>query len=83
MTIKRQWNSEGKSTWTLNTCKAPESAIVEALLRMNSRVGNLLQFLPQEKVSEFNSMSDTMRLKCFQEGKLTFSYFVVSYQATQ
>ena len=34
---------------------------------MNTRVGNLLQFLPQEKVSEFNSMSDIQRLKCFQE----------------
>ena len=44
-----------------------EAAVKEKLLTLNTRVGNLLQFLPQEKVSEFNSMSDIQRLKCFQE----------------
>lgn len=67
VTIRRKWTSEGRNTWYLNKSIVKEGEIQQALKQLNTSVGNLLMFLPQDKVSEFNSMSDTDRLRAFQE----------------
>ena len=67
ITIRRRWTSQGRNTWYLNKSIVKEGEIQNALKQLNTSVGNLLMFLPQDKVSEFNSMSDTDRLRAFQE----------------
>jgi len=65
--ISRVWKSSGSDKWTLDNKGTTKSSIQAVLNKLNIQVENLLQFLPQEKVSTFNSLSDVARLQKFEE----------------
>ncbi|XP_018602526.1 structural maintenance of chromosomes protein 5 [Scleropages formosus] len=46
-----------QSTWTINGEHASQRVVEEAVKALRIQVGNLCQFLPQEKVGEFAKMS--------------------------
>lgn len=46
-----------QSSWMINKKHASQKAVEEAVREMHIQVGNLCQFLPQEKVGEFAKMS--------------------------
>uniref|UniRef100_A0A672LM63 Structural maintenance of chromosomes protein 5 n=1 Tax=Sinocyclocheilus grahami TaxID=75366 RepID=A0A672LM63_SINGR len=46
-----------QSTWMLNKKHSSQRAVEEAVKELHIQVGNLCQFLPQEKVGEFAKMS--------------------------
>ncbi|KAK2871454.1 hypothetical protein QQF64_002642 [Cirrhinus molitorella] len=46
-----------QSSWMLNKKHASQKAVEEAVKELHIQVGNLCQFLPQEKVGEFAKMS--------------------------
>ncbi|XP_051971973.1 structural maintenance of chromosomes protein 5 [Xyrauchen texanus] len=46
-----------QSTWMINKKHASQKAVEEAVKELHIQVGNLCQFLPQEKVGEFAKMS--------------------------
>uniref|UniRef100_A0A8C1NRS8 Structural maintenance of chromosomes protein 5 n=1 Tax=Cyprinus carpio TaxID=7962 RepID=A0A8C1NRS8_CYPCA len=46
-----------QSTWMLNKKHTSQKAVEEAVKELHIQVGNLCQFLPQEKVGEFAKMS--------------------------
>ncbi|XP_026129075.1 structural maintenance of chromosomes protein 5-like [Carassius auratus] len=46
-----------QSTWMLNRKHSSQKAVEEAVKELHIQVGNLCQFLPQEKVGEFAKMS--------------------------
>ena len=54
--ISRAWKSSGSDKWTLDNKGTTKSSIQTVLNKLNIQVENLLQFLPQEKVSTFNSL---------------------------
>merc|ERR1711970_486613 len=67
VTITRVWKSSGSNRWQLDKRPTTEASIKTVLQRLNIQVENLLQFLPQEKVSTFNTLSDVERLFSFEE----------------
>ncbi|XP_016411489.1 structural maintenance of chromosomes protein 5-like isoform X3 [Sinocyclocheilus rhinocerous] len=57
--ISREIQEENnQSTWMLNKKHASQRAVEEAVKELHIQVGNLCQFLPQEKVGEFAKMSN-------------------------
>ncbi|XP_016084943.1 structural maintenance of chromosomes protein 5-like isoform X1 [Sinocyclocheilus grahami] len=57
--ITREIQKENnQSTWMLNKKHASQRAVEEAVKELHIQVGNLCQFLPQEKVGEFAKMSN-------------------------
>ena len=54
--ISRAWKSSGSNKWALDYKATTLSSIQTVLEKLNIQVENLLQFLPQEKVSTFNSL---------------------------
>nr|XP_005155632.1 structural maintenance of chromosomes protein 5 isoform X1 [Danio rerio] len=52
-----------QSTWMLNKKHASQKAVEEAVRELHIQVGNLCQFLPQEKVGEFAKMSNSELLE--------------------
>ncbi|KAL5004129.1 hypothetical protein ScPMuIL_017585 [Solemya velum] len=56
-TIQRDINKNNTSEWFVNGRKASLKAVEETVARLNIQVGNLCQFLPQEKVADFAKMS--------------------------
>ncbi|XP_060572956.1 structural maintenance of chromosomes protein 5-like [Ruditapes philippinarum] len=63
-TIAREINKEGQQTrWWVNGRAATQKAVEELVSRLNIQVGNLTQFLPQEKVADFAKMSESELLE--------------------
>ncbi|TRY71410.1 hypothetical protein DNTS_013707, partial [Danionella cerebrum] len=57
--ITREIQEENnQSTWMLNKKHASQKAVEEAVRELHIQVGNLCQFLPQEKVGDFAKMSN-------------------------
>uniref|UniRef100_A0A8C4T7Q5 Structural maintenance of chromosomes protein 5 n=2 Tax=Erpetoichthys calabaricus TaxID=27687 RepID=A0A8C4T7Q5_ERPCA len=52
-----------QSTWTIDGKHASQKQVEETVFALNIQVGNLCQFLPQEKVGEFAKMSKTELLE--------------------
>ncbi|GFR03642.1 structural maintenance of chromosomes protein 5 [Trichonephila clavata] len=52
-----------KSIWYLNGSHAQQSEIAAVVKKYNIDIGNLCQFLPQEKVAEFSKMDKKQRLE--------------------
>lgn len=52
-----------KSTWNLNGLNVHQSEIAAVVKKYNIDMGNLCQFLPQEKVAEFSKMDKKQRLE--------------------
>ncbi|XP_014666675.1 PREDICTED: structural maintenance of chromosomes protein 5-like [Priapulus caudatus] len=55
--IKRVINPNNQSTWILNGQQTTHKNIDEVTKKLNIQVGNLCQFLPQEKVADFVKMT--------------------------
>ena len=56
-TIKREITFSKASSWWVNGRQATQKAVEATVSRLNIQVGNLCQFLPQEKVADFAKMS--------------------------
>ncbi|XP_073490680.1 structural maintenance of chromosomes protein 5 [Aquarana catesbeiana] len=55
--------SNNQSTWFINGRNASLKSVEEQVAAMNIQVGNLCQFLPQDKVGEFAKLSKTELLE--------------------
>ncbi|XP_013378683.1 structural maintenance of chromosomes protein 5 [Lingula anatina] len=55
--VIRREISKNKSDWSVNGRQATQKAVEELASRLKIQVGNLCQFLPQEKVGEFARMT--------------------------
>ncbi|KAK3581703.1 hypothetical protein CHS0354_031101 [Potamilus streckersoni] len=55
--IKREISKNNTSSWTVNNRQASQKAVEEMVSRLSIQVGNLTQFLPQEKVADFAKMT--------------------------
>ncbi|XP_077331082.1 structural maintenance of chromosomes protein 5 [Lithobates pipiens] len=55
--------SNNQSTWYINGRSASLKSVEEQVAAMNIQVGNLCQFLPQDKVGEFAKLSKTELLE--------------------
>ncbi|CAI9735468.1 Hypothetical predicted protein [Octopus vulgaris] len=55
--IQREISKNNVSSWFVNGRSANHKAVEEMTLRLRIQVGNLCQFLPQEKVADFSRMS--------------------------
>ncbi|XP_041363245.1 structural maintenance of chromosomes protein 5-like [Gigantopelta aegis] len=55
--VQREISKNNQSTWTVNKRPATQKAVEEMAARLNIQVGNLCQFLPQEKVADFAKMT--------------------------
>ncbi|KAJ2806172.1 Structural maintenance of chromosomes protein 5, partial [Coemansia guatemalensis] len=64
LTIQREIIREGnKSTWRVNGRQTSLSEVQKAIRELDIQVGNLCQFLPQDRVVEFSKMSAQDLLK--------------------
>ncbi|XP_062870491.1 structural maintenance of chromosomes protein 5 [Trichomycterus rosablanca] len=64
LVINREINVENnQSVWMINGKHASQKNVEEAVKELQIQVGNLCQFLPQEKVGEFAKMSKTELLE--------------------
>ncbi|KAL4235855.1 Structural maintenance of chromosomes protein 5 [Mactra antiquata] len=64
--ISREFNRQGHgplTKWWVNGRPATQKVVEELVGRLKIQVGNLTQFLPQEKVNDFAKMSDTELLE--------------------
>ena len=64
--VNRVLRAEGpksSSLWTLNGSKATTEAVRAVFARFNISMGNMCQFLPQERISEFAGLSPTKLLR--------------------
>lgn len=55
--INREIFRDNTSVWTLNKQASSQKAIDKLVSELNIQIGNLCQFLPQDRVSEFAKMS--------------------------
>ncbi|KAJ3586807.1 hypothetical protein NHX12_013199 [Muraenolepis orangiensis] len=55
--IKREISTENQSIWTMNGKASSQKTVEEEVKAFQIQIGNLCQFLPQEKVGEFAKMS--------------------------
>lgn len=51
--FSREFNRQNKSTYHINGRKVPEKQYIDEIHQLNIQVGNLCQFLPQERVQDF------------------------------
>ncbi|ESP05608.1 hypothetical protein LOTGIDRAFT_102434, partial [Lottia gigantea] len=61
--IKREIHKNNSSTWKVNGRPSTQKAVEETAARLSIQVGNLCQFLPQEKVADFAKMSQQEMLE--------------------
>ncbi|KAK6178810.1 hypothetical protein SNE40_011310 [Patella caerulea] len=61
--IKREIHKNNTSTWNVNGRQATQKAVEETVSRLSIQVGNLCQFLPQEKVADFAKMTQQEMLE--------------------
>ncbi|KAK7492679.1 hypothetical protein BaRGS_00016158 [Batillaria attramentaria] len=61
--IKHKTNDKVQSSWSVNGRGATQKTVEEMAARLNIQVGNLVQFLPQEKVADFARMSQVELLQ--------------------
>ncbi|XP_078313053.1 structural maintenance of chromosomes protein 5-like [Crassostrea virginica] len=55
--ISREIHKNNNSTWSVNGRPATMKSVDELVANLNIQVGNLCQFLPQEKVADFAKMT--------------------------
>ncbi|XP_064460877.1 structural maintenance of chromosomes protein 5-like [Ornithodoros turicata] len=55
--IERQIFSNNKSVWKLNSIVVPQKTVEAKVAELNIQVGNLCQFLPQDRVADFVRMT--------------------------
>lgn len=55
--IHREIHKDNKSVWTINGRPATHRSVDDLVAQKNIQVGNLCQFLPQEKVADFAKMT--------------------------
>ncbi|CAN6485956.1 unnamed protein product [Victoria cruziana] len=61
--ITRKIDIHNKSEWQINGKAAPKRDVIDVIQRFNIQVGNLTQFLPQDRVSEFAKLSPIQLLE--------------------
>ncbi|KAF3774997.1 Structural maintenance of chromosomes protein 5 [Nymphaea thermarum] len=61
--ITRKIDIHNKSDWHINGKAAPKRDVIDLIQRFNIQVGNLTQFLPQDRVSEFAKLSPIQLLE--------------------
>ncbi|XP_031476493.1 structural maintenance of chromosomes protein 5 [Nymphaea colorata] len=61
--ITRKIDIHNKSDWQINGKAAPKRDVIDLIQRFNIQVGNLTQFLPQDRVSEFAKLSPIQLLE--------------------
>ncbi|XP_064620307.1 structural maintenance of chromosomes protein 5-like isoform X3 [Lineus longissimus] len=55
--IKREIHKDNRQNWSVNGRSSAQRAVEECVARLNIQVGNLCQFLPQDKVADFAKMT--------------------------
>ncbi|KAI3857781.1 hypothetical protein MKW92_031818 [Papaver armeniacum] len=63
ITITRNINTENKSQWMINDDVVQKSEVLEIIQKFNIQVGNLTQFLPQDRVCEFAKLTPVQLLE--------------------
>ncbi|GLJ50077.1 hypothetical protein SUGI_1065100 [Cryptomeria japonica] len=63
ITITRKMDRQNKSEWQLNGRLVPKREILDIVHKFNVQVGNLTQFLPQDRVCEFAKLSPIQLLE--------------------
>jgi len=56
--IGRKWDKSSKSSWTVNEKKAGQKEVEKIVSDLRIQVGNLCQFLPQDKVHDFSRLNN-------------------------
>jgi len=55
--IVRKWGMDGKSVWGVNGRKVTQKEVEKIIAGLRIQVGNLCQFLPQDKVHDFSRLN--------------------------
>ncbi|KAH9312049.1 hypothetical protein KI387_027084, partial [Taxus chinensis] len=63
ITITRKIDRQNKSEWQLNGRAVPKRDVVDTVHKFNIQVGNLTQFLPQDRVCEFAKLNPVQLLE--------------------
>ncbi|KAH9295863.1 hypothetical protein KI387_039451, partial [Taxus chinensis] len=63
ITIRRKMDKQNKSEWQLNGQAVPKREVLDIIRKFNIQVGNLTQFLPQDRVCEFAKLSPIQLLE--------------------
>ncbi|KAI3866492.1 hypothetical protein MKX03_023183 [Papaver bracteatum] len=63
ITITRNINTNNKSEWMINDNIVQKSEVLEIIQKFNIQVGNLTQFLPQDRVCEFAKLTPVQLLE--------------------
>ncbi|KAI3830529.1 hypothetical protein MKW98_030692 [Papaver atlanticum] len=63
ITITRNINTNNKSEWMINDDVVQKSEVLEIIQKFNIQVGNLTQFLPQDRVCEFAKLTPVQLLE--------------------
>ena len=53
----RKWGQDGKSVWAVNGKKVSQKEVEKIITGLRIQVGNLCQFLPQDKVHDFSRLN--------------------------
>ena len=56
--LGRKWDKSSKSSWTVNGKKAGQKEVEKIVSDLRIQVGNLCQFLPQDKVHDFSRLNN-------------------------
>ncbi|QPG74203.1 hypothetical protein FOA43_001527 [Brettanomyces nanus] len=67
MLIERQLTLGSKSTWSVDGEQCGETALKKRLQHFNIQLGNLCQFLPQDRVARFASLKPEELLKAIEK----------------
>uniref|UniRef100_K1QNC5 Structural maintenance of chromosomes protein 5 n=1 Tax=Magallana gigas TaxID=29159 RepID=K1QNC5_MAGGI len=71
--ILREIQKNNNSSWTVNGRSATMKSVDELVANLNIQVGNLCQFLPQEKVADFAKMTPEDLLENTEKASATFA----------
>ncbi|GLJ07233.1 hypothetical protein SUGI_0062420 [Cryptomeria japonica] len=63
ITVTRKIDRQNKSEWQLNGRIVPKRDVLDTVHKFNIQVGNLTQFLPQDRVCEFAKLSPVQLLE--------------------
>ncbi|XP_026451778.1 structural maintenance of chromosomes protein 5-like [Papaver somniferum] len=63
ITITRNIYTDNKSEWMINDKQVHKSEVLEIIQKFNIQVGNLTQFLPQDRVCEFAKLTPVQLLE--------------------
>eukprot|EP01018_Ginkgo_biloba_P038498 Gb_33241 [translate_table: standard] len=63
ITITRKMDKQNRSDWQINGRTVPKRDVLDIVHKFNIQVGNLTQFLPQDRVCEFAKLSPVQLLE--------------------